>query len=120
VAVYSREIPGRAPHEYEVIIIRIAQAKVMPSGSSLPKREEYPINSQWGTLGWSIPRRDYAIAWAEMILANLTKPQRDRTAWPELFSQFKSGLADEKTAAETVIKKDKPSRRSEYPFPKKC
>jgi N-acetyl-anhydromuramyl-L-alanine amidase AmpD len=66
VAVYSREIPGRAPHEYEVIIVRIAQAKVMPSGSSVPKREEYPTNSQWGTLGWSIPKRDQAIAWAEM------------------------------------------------------
>jgi hypothetical protein len=115
VAVFARSIPGRAPHEFEVVIIRIAPAAVSPSGSAIPVREEYPSSNKWGKYGWSIPKRDQAIAWAEMILTNLAKPQRERTAWPELFSQFKSGLADGKTAAGTVIKKTSHLRRPEYP-----
>jgi hypothetical protein len=34
--------------------------------------------------------REYAIAWAQMVLANLGQPREKRTAWPELFSQFKN------------------------------
>jgi hypothetical protein len=89
VAVFARSIPGRAPHEYEVIIVRIASAGVSPSGSIIPIREEYPSSNKWGKFGWSIPGREQAIVWAEMVLANLGNPREERTAWPELFSQFK-------------------------------
>jgi hypothetical protein len=92
VAVFARSIPGRPPHDYEVIIVRVAPAKVAPSGAVVPRREAYPSSDRWGKLGWSIPKRDLAIAWAQMVLANLGKPKRERTAWPELFSRFKAKL----------------------------
>jgi hypothetical protein len=95
VAVFARSIPGRAPHEYEVVIIRIAPAAVSPSGTLIPKREEYPSSSKWGTLGWSIPKRDQATAWAEMAVGNLELPREGRTAWPELFSRFKTKICNQ-------------------------
>ena len=91
VAVFARSIAGKAPHEYEVITVRIAPAAVSPSGSVIPVREEYPSSNKWGKYGWSLPKQAQAVAWAEMILANLAKPQRERMAWPALFSQFKRG-----------------------------
>jgi hypothetical protein len=89
VAVFARSIAGKAPHEYEVIIEKIAPAAVSPSGSVIPVREEYPSSNKWGKYAWSIPKQNRAYAWAEMVLSNLAKPQRERMAWPELFSQFK-------------------------------
>ena len=113
--MFARSIPGKTPHEFEVVIVRLLPEGTLPDGTKVSARFAYPKSSEWGKYGWSIPKRDQAIGWAEMILANLAKPQRERTAWPELFSQFKSGLVNEKSAAGTAIKKDKPSQRSEYP-----
>jgi hypothetical protein len=92
VAVFARNIPGKPPHEYEVIIVRVAPAGVAPSGAVVPRREAYPSSDRWGELGWSIPGRDHAIVWAEMVLVNLGEPEKERTAWPELFSRFKTKL----------------------------
>src|SRR5260370_36784010 len=81
--------------EYEVVSIQIAPAAVSPSGTLIPKREEYPSSSKWGTLGWSIPKRDQATAWAEMAVGNLELPREGRTAWPELFSRFKTKICNQ-------------------------
>lgn len=73
VAVFARSLPGKLPHEFEVIIIR---------------HESYPVSEEWGKWGWSLPRRDLAISWGGMVLKNLGASKEARTAWPELFSQF--------------------------------
>jgi hypothetical protein len=91
VAVFARSIPGRSLHEYEVVIVKVARERVSPSGSVIPIRQEYPATSKWGTLAWSVPKREQAIAWAEIVLANLGLPREERTAWPELFTRFWEG-----------------------------
>ncbi len=48
VAVFARSIPGRAPHEYEVVIIRIAPAAVSPSGTLITKARGIPKLEQMG------------------------------------------------------------------------
>ena len=92
VAVFARSFPGKPPHEYEVIIIRILPAALAPGDIIVPRREAYPSSDRWGELGWSIPKLDLAIAWAEMVLVNLGQPEKERSAWPELFSRFKAKL----------------------------
>jgi hypothetical protein len=91
VAVFARSIHGKPPHEHEVIIVVLKPEKILPDGTKIPARFAYPSNSDWGKLGWSIPKHEEAIAWAEIVLANLTKAQKERTAWPLLFSRFKAG-----------------------------
>ena len=93
VAVFARSFPGRPPHEYEVIIIRLLPESSLPDGTKVPARFSYPKSSDWGKYGWSIPRRDHAITWAEMVLANLALTRQERTTWPELFSRFKATLS---------------------------
>ena len=87
--MFARNIPDKAPHEYEVIIVRLKPEKIFPSGECSPARYAYPSSSEWGTYGWSISKRDLAIAWAEMVLANLGCGQNERTPWPQLFSRLK-------------------------------
>ncbi len=89
VAIFSRSVPGQAPHEYEVVIVRIAPESVSPSGAVVPVREEYPGSSKWGRLGWSLPSREQAVAWAESVTANLGLPREERVAWPELLHRFR-------------------------------
>jgi hypothetical protein len=93
VRVFARSFPDKPPHEYEVIIVMLKPEKTLPDGTKIPARFAYPSNSDWGKLGWSIPKRQEAIAWAEMVLANLTKAQKERTAWPLLFSRFKAATS---------------------------
>jgi hypothetical protein len=56
IALYERSICGKAPHEYELIIIRIKPPSEF-KGIALPERETYPTPSEWGTYGWSFPVR---------------------------------------------------------------
>jgi hypothetical protein len=65
VAVFARSIPGRPPHEHEVVIIRLRAETTLPDGTRVPAHYAYPSSSEWGRFGWSIPKRDLAIAWAE-------------------------------------------------------
>jgi hypothetical protein len=46
-------------------------SRCFASGSVIPIRQEYPSTSKWATLAWSVPKREQAIVWAEMVLANL-------------------------------------------------
>jgi hypothetical protein len=94
VAVFARSIPGRPPHEHEVVIIGLRSEGTLPDGTRVPARYAYPQSSEWGKYGWSIPGSDSAIAWAEMVLANLGVLREARTAWPELFSRFKTKICN--------------------------
>jgi hypothetical protein len=92
VAVFARSISEKAPHEHEVIIIRLKPEKTLPDGTKVLAHFAYPSNHEWGKFGWSIPKREQAIVWAETVLTNLGKPRDERTAWPELFTQFKGKI----------------------------
>jgi hypothetical protein len=92
VAVFARSFPGKPPHKYEVIIVRIARASVLPSGSTVPEREEYPSSSKWGNSAGRSLSVIKRLGGLSTVLANLGKTKEERTAWPELFSQFKRTL----------------------------
>lgn len=58
IAIYARARPNREPHEFELVVIRQKPAATMPNGTTVPEREAYPSNSEWGRWGWSFPIRE--------------------------------------------------------------
>src|SRR6202035_1449675 len=58
IAIYARALPNREPHEFELVVIRQKPAATMPNGTTVPEREAYPSNSEWGRGGWSFPIRE--------------------------------------------------------------
>src|SRR5262249_16994675 len=56
VAVFERSVSrDKAPHELELVVIRVAQEKLVPDGSLVAAHEYYPSDSAWGHYGWSFP-----------------------------------------------------------------
>ena|ERR1700730_18040737 len=62
IAIFERSLPGREPHEFELVVIRTQKESTLPNGSVLPAREAYPGSSQWGERGWSFPIRNRQLA----------------------------------------------------------
>ena len=60
IAIYARSRPDREPHEFELVVIRDKPAAIMPNGITVPEREAYPSNSEWGRWAWSFPIRERA------------------------------------------------------------
>jgi hypothetical protein len=60
--------------ELELIFIRVKPATEFPDGRSLPERECYPSDAEWGNRGWSFSkkRQDYVVGFAQK-LAGMTK-----------------------------------------------
>jgi hypothetical protein len=56
VAVFARSIPGKTPHEFEVVIVRLLPEGTLPDGTKVSARFAYPKSSEWGKYGWSIPK----------------------------------------------------------------
>jgi hypothetical protein len=58
VAVYERSVrKDRAPHELELVIIKMRPERFMPNGDFVAVHEAYSQPSEWGTSGWSFPVR---------------------------------------------------------------
>lgn len=73
-AIYEKTNPNHSKSTFEVVKIRIAQPKSLPSGSHLPLRENYPSDSDWGKYGWTASSRPQA----DSILAReLSRPSQD-------------------------------------------
>ena len=62
IAIFERSLPGREPHEFELVVIRTQKESTLPNGSVLPAREAYPGSSQWGERGWAFPIRNRQLA----------------------------------------------------------
>src|SRR5262249_4348612 len=42
---------------YEVVVLRVRRARVLPDGTLRPAAEEYPPTARWGREGWTYTSR---------------------------------------------------------------
>lgn len=72
VAIYSQTSKEGNTTSYEVFKIRKAYACIAPNGKSLPEREKFPSNEDFGRHAWSFPKLELAEATMQTLLAGGT------------------------------------------------
>ena len=48
---------GSGSVHYEVVVLRVRRARVLPDGTVRPAAEEYPPTARWGREGWTYTSR---------------------------------------------------------------
>jgi hypothetical protein len=72
---------------YETVIIQIRKGREQ-FGKWYGPKEMYPADEDFGTKGWSFPTRALSEQWAQIVITNLDKPRKERTAWSELLHEI--------------------------------
>ena len=66
--------------EYNVMIARVQKAGLV-FGKPQPAREKYASNEDFGSRSWSLPTRELAEQWAQIVLEKAEKSAKARPSW---------------------------------------
>ncbi|MBL9169739.1 MAG: hypothetical protein JNN07_18505 [Verrucomicrobiales bacterium] len=105
VALYERKLlaSGARPH-WELVRIKTLKASVI-HGKEYPRREVYPKDEDWGTLGWTLVSLDDAKERFAALVASYQKPKLTPTLDP-LYSTLSLGKVNTADSACDALVKE--------------